>query len=345
MDLMSLQRMIVRTLLKLPDGLLVKMSGGKPLEIDGRTLDARVQLLASQGAKAPSMTTLPIEEARKGADDGLAMLDAKPRRNVSILSRSIPGPEGELHVRVYTPAGATGPLPGIVYYHMGGCVIGGLETCNTFCSILAEDCRAIVVSVDYRLAPEHKFPAAIDDAIASYDWVYQNATALGIDNTRLGLGGDSAGGWLSAVVCQHRKREGLPQPKAQLLIYPATDLQMTGGSMESCKDVYPLTREIMDWFMAQFLTSDADRSDWRGSPGQTADLSGLAPAIVATAGFDVLRDQGEAYANKLKAAGVPASYHCYDSLAHAFTAFSGTVPAAKQACEELAREMAKALNA
>lgn len=341
---MGLQKLIVRMLMKLPENLILKLAGGTPLQIDGRTMDPRIQFLTAQGAKAPSMTTLPIEEARKGTDDGLAMLDAKPRRTVSILGRTIPGPEGDLHVRVYTPAGATGRLPGIVYYHMGGCVIGNLEICNTFCSILADECRAIIVSVDYRLAPEHTFPAAIDDAIASYDWVSENAAALGIDKTRLGIGGDSAGGWLSAVVCQSRKKDGKSQPKAQLLIYPATDLEATGGSMESCGAVYPLNREIMDWFMSQFLNSEDDRKDWRGSPAKTDDLSGLAPALVMTAGFDMLRDQGEAYANKLREAGVPTTYRCYDTLSHAFTAFSGVVPAAKTACEEIARDMARALG-
>lgn len=341
---MGLQKLIVRTLMKLPESWILKLAGGEPVVIDGRTMDPRVQLLAAQGAKAPSMTTLPIEEARKNADDGLAMLDGKPRRTVAVLNRTIPGPGGDLHVRVYTPAGATGPLPGIVYYHMGGCVIGGLETCNTFCSILADDCRAIVVSVDYRLAPENKFPAPMEDAISSYQWVADNAEALGIDNTRLGIGGDSAGGWLSAVVCQHRKKEGLPQPKAQLLIYPATDVTAEGGSRESCKDVYPLTVEIMDWFMDQVMNSPEEKNDVRASPAKSDDVSGLAPAIITTAGFDVLRDQGEAYANQLRAAGVPVTYRCYDSLCHAYTAFSGTVPAAKAACEEIARDMARALG-
>ncbi|MEQ9143225.1 MAG: alpha/beta hydrolase [Parvibaculaceae bacterium] len=341
---MGLQKVIVRTLMKLPESLILKLAGGTPLEIDGRTMDPRIQLLAAQGAKAPSMTSMSIEDARKSADEGLAMLDGKPRRTVSILNRTIPGPDGDLHVRIYTPAGATGPLPGIVYYHMGGCVIGGLETCHTFCSILADECRAIVVSVDYRLAPEHKFPASMDDAIASYDWVAENAEALGIDPARIGVGGDSAGGWLSAVVCQSRKREGKSQPRAQLLIYPATDITTTGGSMESCKDVYPLTKEIMDWFMEQVLNSPEDANDWRASPAKAEDVSGLAPAIIATAGFDVLRDQGEAYASQLRAAGVPVTYRCYDTLSHAYTAFSGTVPAAKTACEEIARDMARALG-
>lgn len=340
---MNLQALMVRSLMKLPESWILKMAGGTPVEIDGRTMDPRVQLLAAQGAKAPSMTTLSIEEARAGADDGLAMLDSKPRRSVAVLNRKIPGADGDLHARIYTPAGATGPLPGIVYFHMGGCVIGGLETCNSFCSVLADDCRAIVVSVDYRLAPEHTFPASVEDAIASYDWVYDNAEALGIDAARLGVGGDSAGGYLSTVVCLSRKDRDLTQPKAQLLIYPVTDMEASGGSMETCKDVYPLTAEIMAWFIEQLKIDPADVSGWKASPAKAPSHEGLAPAIVATAGFDPLRDQGEEYARTLTAAGVPVTYRCYDTLAHAYTAMSGTVPAAKEACEELARDMARLL--
>ncbi len=184
----------------------------------------------------------------------------------------------------------------------------------------------------------------MDDAVASFDWVSENAAALGIDPTRLGVGGDSAGGWLSAVVCQTRKAEGKTQPKAQLLIYPATDLDAKEGSMQSCAEIYPLTAEIMDWFMQQFLNSPEDAKDLKASPAHSEDLSGLAPALIMTAGFDVLRDQGEAYGNRLRDAGVPVTYRCYDSLSHAYTAFSGAVPAARQACEEIARDMARALG-
>ena len=347
---MSFQHLLVKWLLKLPSSLLVKMAGGTPIAIDGYTMDPRMQMLMAQGAKAPSITTLSPEEARAATDEGLALLDAKPRKSVTIVNRSIPGPDGgELHVRVYVPAENPmhkgQPMAGMVYYHMGGFVIGNLETCNTFCSILAEDAHAIIVSVDYRLAPENKFPAFVDDALHAYDYISENRRDFGITSFQpLAVGGDSAGGMLSAVVCQEIKRKGGKQPKAQLLIYPAVDFADTSGSMESCGEIYPLTSEIMSWFADQALASEVDLEDLRASPMREKDLSELAPAIVATAGFDPLRDQGEAYAKRLSDAGVETTYICYDTITHAFTAMSGVLPPAKVACEELAQKLGRMLR-
>lgn len=341
---MGLQKTIVRTLLKLPDSILVKMSGGKPLAIDGRILDARAQLLAVQGARQPSITTLDPVTARAGTKDGLSLLDGPLRPGVEVSELEVPGPGGPMDARLYLPSGTQGPLPGLVFFHFGGCVIGDLDTCHTFCSMIAGQAGIAVLNVAYRLAPEHKFPAQVDDAVAAYRWANDNAEELRMVSGRIGVGGDSAGGYLSAVVAQTAKREGFAAPALQLLIYPVTDWSWKGGSMESCAEVYPLTREIMDWFGAHYLNDPSEADDVRVSPMKEPDLSGLPPAIVVTAGFDPLRDQGAAYAQKLKAAGVPVEYRCEDSLPHAFTAMTGVIPAAKRACEKIASDVGAALR-
>ncbi|MBX3446084.1 MAG: alpha/beta hydrolase [Parvibaculaceae bacterium] len=336
---MSFQKFIVRSLLKLPDGILVKMSGGKPLAIDGRILDARAQLLAVQGARQPSITTLDPVTARSATSEGLKLLDDAPRASIEVRELQVPGPGGPLEARLYRPRGSTGALPGLVFFHFGGCVIGDLDTCHVFCSMISEIANCAVLNVAYRLAPEHKFPAPADDAVAAYRWAVENAGELGMTPGRIGVGGDSAGGNLSAVVAQEARRKGFQPPALQLLIYPVTDWAAKGGSMESCGEVYPLTAEIMDWFAGHYLNGPADYADPRVSPMREADLSGLAPAIVVTAGFDPLRDQGAEYAQRLKAAGVSVSYTCEDSLPHAFTAMTGAIPAAKAACEKIARDV------
>ena len=341
---MSLQKFIVRTLLKLPDSLLVKMSGGEPLAIDGRILDARCQLLAAQGARQPSMTTLDPASARRVTADGLKLLDDDLSPDVEVREMTLPGPGGPLAVRFYRPRGEAGPLPGLVFFHFGGCVIGDLDTCHVFCGMLADLARCAVLSVDYRLAPEHKFPAQVEDAIAAWRWTVDNADDLGFAPGRIGVGGDSAGGNLAAVVAQAAKREGFTAPALQLLIYPVTDWAAKGGSMESCGNVYPLTSEIMDWFAGHYLNSASEMADLRVSPLNETDLTGLAPAIIVTAGFDPLRDQGAAYAEKLKSVGVSVKYRCEDSLPHAFTAMTGAIPAAKRACQKIAEDVAAALR-
>ncbi|MBX3492444.1 MAG: alpha/beta hydrolase [Parvibaculum sp.] len=341
---MSVQKFIVRTLLKLPDGILIKMSGGKPLAIDGRILDARTQFLAAQGAKQPSITTLDPVAARAGTAAGLSLLDDAPRESVVVRALTVPGPAGPLDARLYTPKDASGPLPGLVFFHFGGCVIGDLDTCHTFCAMIAGVAQCTVLNVAYRLAPEHKFPAAVDDALAAYRWAEDHAADLGMIAGRIGVGGDSAGGYLSAVVAQEEKRAGRAGPALQLLVYPVTDWEWKGGSMDSCANVYPLTADIMSWFAGLYLNDAAEARDVRVSPMKEPNLAGLAPAIVVTAGFDPLRDQGAAYAEKLKAAGVAVTYRCEDSLAHAFTAMTGVVPLAKAACEKIAADIGRALN-
>jgi acetyl esterase/lipase len=208
--------------------------------------------------------------------------------------------------------------------------------------MLAKAMRGPVLSVDYRLAPEHRFPAGLDDVMAAYRWARDHAARFGAPPDRAAIGGDSIGGEFAAVICQELRRLGEPQPALQLLLYPAVDAASETPSMTDYADAYPLSREIIAWFVGHYVGPDADLADPRLSPARTLDFSGLAPALIATAGFDPLVDQGEAYARRLLAAGGAVTYRCYDSLVHGFAAYTGAVPAADAACREiagLAREM------
>lgn len=322
------------------------LSGGKPLSIGGRVLDPRLQFLGSMGKRQPGMETLTPVDARETAAAGLALLDAPAAHDVDIEDMELAvSPQRRLRARVYKPRLPNRLVPTLVYYHMGGCVIGDLETCHAFCSQIALRSGCLVVSVDYRLAPEHKFPAAVEDAVDAFRWVRENARAIGGNPNIVAVGGDSAGGYLSAVVCQEMKRLGERPPALQLLIYPAVDWLSDTESMTSFGDVYPLTRAIMDYFRTLYFNDVArEAPDLRASPGLNRDLSGLPPALVYTAGFDPLVDQGRDYAEALKIAGVPVLYRCYDSLCHAFTAMSGTVPAARAALHEIIADLRRAIG-
>jgi acetyl esterase/lipase len=228
---------------------------------------------------------------------------------------------------------------------MGGCVIGDLETCHVFCSHMALRAGCLVVSVDYRLAPEHKFPAAVDDALAAFRWVRDNSKSIGGSPTRVAVGGDSAGGYLSAVICQEMKRANEKPPVLQLLIYPAVDWLSDTASMKAFADSYPLTAPVMDYFRNHYFTkAEEEVPDLRASPGRCKDMSGLPPAFIYTAGHDPLVDQGRDYAEALKVAGVPVIYRCYEHLAHGFTAMSGAVPAAKTALFEIIEDLRRTIG-
>jgi acetyl esterase/lipase len=333
----AVQKFILKALMSLPSPVLRAMSGGGTVYRGGRTLDPRFQFLASAAARMPSMTTLSPDEARAASAKGLAAMSGPAEPGVRNESLSIDGQDGPIRLRAYRPADQDGAAPLIVFAHFGGGVIGDLETCHAFCGILARIARTAVLSVDYRLAPDHRFPAGLDDVLAAFRWGRDNAARFGALPGTAAIGGDSMGGNFAAVVAQEMQRTGEAQPALQLLIYPAVDVASETPSMTTYADAYPLSRPIMDWFMGHYIGADADPADPRLSPDRTADLSGLAPAVVVTAGFDPLVDQGEAYAKRLIAAGVATTYRCYDSLAHGFTAFTGAVPAADVACREIAR--------
>ena len=340
---MSLQVTIAKLLLKLPGNLLVKLSGGKPVEINGRVLDPQFQFIAHGAASQPPMSSLSPQDARAASAAGLAMFTEAPEPGVSFHDEEIPSRNRhKIPVRIYRPDNQDPSAPVMVYYHFGGGVIGDLDTCHVFCSILAKRVRCPILSVDYRLAPVHKFPAGLNDAIDAYEWALRNGEKLGAPSGIATIGGDSMGGNFTAIVAQEMMRERKPLPLLQLLIYPATELENEFPSYTAFGEAYPLSADTMRWFMDQYLPEGQNRADVRLSPARETRLEDLPPAIVVTAGFDPLVDDGAAYAELLRRSGVDVTFKCYDSLAHGFTAFTGVVKAARKACEEIAGMVAEA---
>ncbi|MFN3584246.1 alpha/beta hydrolase [Phenylobacterium sp.] len=332
----AVQRFAVRALLSLPAPVLRLMAGGGVVYRGGRTLDPRLQFLAAQARKAPPMQSLSVEEARRSEENAIAQVSGDPEPGVRWEDLTIPGAAGDIPARAYRPEVQDPSAPLMVWAHMGGGVIGSIGTTHAFCTLLARIARCAVLSVDYRLSPEHRFPAGLEDVLAAYRFGRDNAGRFGAPDGHAAIGGDSMGGNFAAIVCQELRKAGEPQPALQLLVYPCTDVASQSASMQTYGDAFPLSRPMMDWFMGHYLGPGDDPADPRLSPLRARSLKGLAPAVVATAGFDPLVDQGEAYAKKLRDAGVPVAYRCYDGLAHAFTAFTGAVPAADVACREIA---------
>jgi acetyl esterase len=227
-------------------------------------------------------------------------------------------------------------LPVLVFFHGGGWVVGDIESHDTGCRHLANRAECAVVSVDYRLAPEHKFPAAVEDCLAATAWVAGNAASLGVDAGRLAVGGDSAGGNLAAVVSLLARDHGTPRIGHQLLIYPATDAAMRHDSMARFAEGYVLTRSTMRWFYEQYLRTLADAADWQASPLAAPDLGGLPPAFVLTAGYDPLCDEGDAYAARLAAAGVSVTHRRFTGQIHGFALNGKIIRAAETALDEAA---------
>lgn len=334
---MSLQQTIAKLVMKLPGGILVKMAGGAPVTIRDRTLEPQLQMVAWNGRKAPPMSSMPAETVQAATKEMLAAVAAPVEPGVGVGEVQIPGPDGNtIPARIYRPEAQDPKAPLMVYYHMGGGVIGDLDTCHAWCSILADRVKCPVLSVDYRLAPQHKFPAGIDDCIAAYEWGMRNAARYGAPEGMAAVGGNSMGGNFSAIISQEMQRQDKPLPVMQLLIYPAIDLAEEFPSRKEFSETFSLSADTMDWFMEQYLPEGFDMADRMLSPGQTGTLDGLPPAVVITAGHDPLSDEGDDYAKRLKAAGVPVTHKRYDSLAHAFTAFTAISPGSRKACLEIA---------
>jgi acetyl esterase len=261
----------------------------------------------------------------------------------SIVEQTLPGPGGPIRLRIYEPAGAR-PFPVLVYFHGGGWVIGSLDTHDGVCRALAARAPCIVVAVDYRLAPEHRFPAALDDAWAATAWVAEHAASIGGDPEQIAVGGDSAGGAL-ATACAMRARDRGLRLGLQLLVYPVTDHRFDTVSYDECADGYGLTRDAMRWFWGQYLGPGGEGSSPEASPLRAPDLGGLAPALVITAEYDPLRDEAEAYAARLEEAGVRVQLRRCEGLIHGFLRLPGTIPRANAVLDEAAAALRDAFAA
>jgi acetyl esterase len=316
----------------------VRLSGKPPVQLDGDTLAPETQLgLAMlERRREPRPETLGPAQAREARRRLAAVYAGKPAEVGAVDDLVIDGPV-TLRARHYAPRELGDPHPLLVYYHGGGFTYGDLETHDGICRLLCRHSGAHVLAVDYRLAPEHPFPAAVEDARAALAWAWANAEGLGADPNRVGVGGDSAGGNLAAVVSQLTAREGDRPPVLQLLIYPATDFSRRRRSRELFGEGFLLTNSEMDWFETNYLGPERTPArDPRASPLLAPDLSGLAPAFVVTAAFDPLRDEGEEYAHALEAAGTPVILRRFPGFIHAFTAAAGVSRSARAAVIEIA---------
>ena len=307
--------------------------------------DAAAVFKAFQEAGRPAYETLTAPEARDYYMQARLVSNPEPPELKSAEPLSIPAPHGAIPARIYTPKTLRtkdGLAPCLVFFHGGGWVIGNLETHDVVCRKLVHEGELIVISVDYRLAPEHKFPAAVDDAVTATNWIAANASKLGIDPARLMVGGDSAGGNLAAVVSLHARDHGGAKIAGQVLVYPATEFARTHASHREPETSILLTHSVIGWFADHYM-GDADRSDWRASPARAKTLAGLPPAHVLTAGADPLRDEGDEYAARLKEAGVPVAYKHFPGQFHGFFTMGKLLKQADVAVTDIATWL-KALN-
>jgi len=296
-------------------------------------LDPQAKALLDQFAAmgGQPLSSMSVADARRMME-ALSTMRGAPQPIASATDRRIPGPAGEIPVRIYTPA-APAPLPLLVYFHGGGWVLGSLETHDGTCRELANGAGCVVVSVDYRLAPEHKFPGAAEDCFAATQWAAAHAAELGADAGRLAVAGDSAGGNLAAVVSQMARDRGGPPIVFQLLIYPVTVAAYDTPSYRDNAEGYLLTAGDMHWFWGHYLRSAADGANPYASP-LSGTLAGLPPALVITAEFDPLRDEGEQYARALEEAGVAARMSRYNGMIHGFFGMGHVMDQAKTAVQE-----------
>ena len=307
-----------------------------PLDHDAQTLLDMVR-----AANRPAFETVGAAEARLLYMAGRRVLAPEPMLVAEMRDLTLPGPGGPIPLRLYRSS-ADAVLPVLVFFHGGGWVVGDIETHDTVCRHLANRAECAVVSVDYRLAPEHKFPAAVEDSFAATLWVADNAAALGVYPARLAVGGDSAGGNLAAAVSLMARDAGAPRICYQLLIYPATDAAMRHESIARFAEGYVLTRPTMRWFYEQYLRDPSDAADWRVSPLVAPDLARLPPALVLTAAYDPLCDEGDAYAARLTAAGVPVQHRRFPGQIHGFATNGKIIRAAESALDEAAAALKQA---
>ena len=309
------------------------------------TLDPQVKVMLDQlnGLGAPPMHTLPVDQARAFAS-GLAAMGLPAEPVAAVDDTKVSTPAGELAGRIYRPEG-DGLRPAVVYLHGSGWMYGDLDMSDSLCRRLARRSGCVVVAPDYRLAPEHPYPAALEDVDATLDWLARNGAALGIDADRLAVAGESSGGNLAAAAALRARERGGPPLAFQLLVCPATDAGLQTASMAEFADGYLLTRDAMAWLWSLYLPDAAAGAEPYASPLRAPSLAGLPPALVVTAGYDPLRDEAEAYGARLRDAGVAAEVRRYDGMIHGFFTLAGVIDAAPAAIDAAADALAAALGA
>jgi acetyl esterase len=310
---------------------------GRPPTLDGQTLASDIHALIKLAEMAGDTSIAegtPQQSRLERRRDAAVVSPQPPIPMERVTGLDLPGPGGPLPARHYVPRGFAAPGPLLLYFHGGGWVVGDLDTHDSVCRFLAASACVSVLSVDYRLAPEHPFPAAVEDAWAAFSWVAANTAALGTDPGRVAVGGDSAGGNLAAVTCLLAREAG-QLPAMQLLIYPVTDT-VGGESRRTFAEGFMLTKADMDWFEGHYLPPGTDGADPRVSVLRAPDLSRLPPAYVATAGFDPLRDEGEAYAQRMREAGVPVALVRHPGLIHTFANLTAVSRSSRAAMLEAA---------
>jgi acetyl esterase len=326
---------------------LLRRQDGEIAEEATMSLDPLVRQYLDMVAAAarPPINQLPPALARQGFLETRAPLQGPKLETVTTQDRTIPGPGGALPIRVYRArtASAKELLPALVYFHGGGWVLGNIESHDQTCRYLAQDSGVAVVSVDYRLAPEHPFPAAFEDAVAALRWVADNGEQIGVDQHLLAVGGDSAGGNLAAAVAIWARDRHTPPLRLQLLVYPALDCSTSTDSYARFADGYLLTRESMAWFFDQYVPKVPERTNWRAAPLRAASLAGVTSALVVTAGHDPLRDEGRAYARRLQSEGVPVDFVEFGGMIHGFFGMPAILPASRRGLALAAAALHEAL--
>jgi acetyl esterase len=327
---------VARWLLNIKEPLLRRLAGAPLYNDDGAVLDTHLRALITLEAMArrPPQESLTVAAARAQMLSSVLMVEELGCPLFHIVDDAI----GSIPIRIYTPRQTTEPLPVATFLHGGGFLLGDLDSHDVACRRLARDADCIIVAVDYRRGPEHRFPAAVDDAWAGFCWTVENAGRLGGDATRIGVVGDSAGGNLAAAVSLLARDGRGPTPIFQLLVYPALDFYRRAESHRRFGQGYLLSSSTIDWYCSNY----ADRNDWddmRASPLLAKDVSGVAPAHLVTAGFDPLRDEGRAYAARLREAGVDVQHHEERTLTHGFFNMVGVIPAARAAVQRIARAL------
>lgn len=303
-----------------------------------------VELMAAINAIGSPFGTDDPVEARRRVQESVDRAQPYGGRFRAVENGKFDGPGGTIGYRIYRHEDVTeSPEPTLIYYHGGGMVFGSLDSHDPICRAIAEAVPCTVISIDYRLAPETPFPGAAHDAIAAFRWVAAQADSLGVDRARIAVGGDSAGGNLAAVVSNETRHDAI-SPCFQWLIYPNADLAASGGSIDAFAEGYFLTRKAMDWFKDLYAPDPADRLNPLCSPLRVDSLAGVAPALVTTAGFDPLKDEGVAYVAKLKSDGVPAEYIDYPGMIHGYLRAFAIVDAARQTINDSAKSIRAAFG-